>query len=67
MKLRVFRNLLALLFLAVLAGVYFINPDAMSWTLFISVIIVYTVFEMVISFIIAGNRSEDDDYRNPEV
>lgn len=62
MKLRVFRSLFALLFLGVLAGIYLLNPDAMSWTLFITAIIVYTILDLVISFIIARNRSEDDGH-----
>lgn len=62
LKLRVFRSLFVLLFLVVLAGIYFINPDTMTWTLFITAIIVYTILDLVTSFIIARKRSEDDGH-----
>lgn len=62
MKLRVFRSLFGLLFVGILATMYFINPELISWALFIVAVIVYSVFELIISFFIGRDRSEDDDY-----
>lgn len=60
MKLRIFRNLFALLFLGFLGSVYLVNPELMSWTLFIIAILIYVILEVVISFIIARDRSVED-------
>lgn len=64
MNLRVFRSLFGLLFIVILATMYFINPEMMSWAFFLTAVIIYSVLELVISFIIGRNRSEDDDYES---
>ncbi|WP_052255990.1 hypothetical protein [Salinicoccus sp. YB14-2] len=64
MKLRVFRSLFGLLFIVILATIYFINPEMMSWTFFFTAVIIYSVLDLAISFIIGRNRSEDDDYES---
>jgi len=63
MKLRMFRSSFGILFIVFLAMVYFINPEMISWTFFLAAVIIYSVLELVISFIIGRNRSEDD-YEN---
>lgn len=65
MNLRVFRSLFGLLFIVILATIYFINPEMISWAFFLTAVIIYSVLDLVISFIIGRNRSEDDDCESP--
>lgn len=60
MKLRIFRSVFSLLFFCFLVGIYFINPNLMSWSLFITALIIYVVLDFIISFVIAKDRSEED-------